>query len=688
MWRHGLIPASAVLAASALGVAAAFLTPVSAIEPLVGDALGTPGLWRLLLLCAVGGGVGVLVARGVRGREETARWVLFSLIVSLAIVFGFFSFRPRPFGAVEIVRTFGYWQILAVFGLFAACLAKSLKPDWNAAIARWRRGLLPGALVLAAAGMLHLHEAHEYKIVMDEVVLQSTATQMHFDRQVAVTVRGYDLAGVMTPLASYVDKRPLFFPFLVSVLHDLTGYRWENAFVLNGLLSVALMGLTYLAGRRLAGRGGGTVAVLLMASIPLVHQNATGSGFELLNLVMILSTLLLGMRYVEAPGTDRLGAFLFSGVLLAQTRYESALFVLPVGAVVLFEWWRKRRPELSWPVLIAPLLVAFIPLHFNVFKISSASWQLSDISGAESPFGLEFFYDNIGHSLNFLFATDGIQPNSMLVSGLGIVGVAFLTLVLLRDHRRVLAERPAESVFFIFVLGLLAHTALIHLYFWGHFDDPVIRRLSLPLHLLFILAFVAIAPQLIPSPRRWMALAAVTVVFMAGVTLPNVAMHRYNEENFAARWNNWIAGYLSSIRGGSALAIDRHSTIQWFMNGMSAITVDALAASPEKFEFHFRNRSFDNFYAVQILGSDFNAGTNFPTVDDDLGDGLILETVATVTMSPVYHMRLSRVTGVDVAKIREWRTRRQSAVQITPETKSDLDRANADALDRWFRMLP
>jgi len=38
--------------------------------------------------------------------------------------------------------------------------------------------------------------------------------RMHFNREAAAMVRGYDLAGTFTALHVYVDKRPLFFPFL------------------------------------------------------------------------------------------------------------------------------------------------------------------------------------------------------------------------------------------------------------------------------------------------------------------------------------------------------------------------------------------------------------------------------------------------------------------------------------------
>jgi hypothetical protein len=676
----GVVAAVAVLALAVVS----HRLPVAALALIAGDASGILDYWRVWVIGAV---VGLLVVRNLRNRPEEQAWCLFGLTALLAIVVGFISYRQAPGAAVYLVRRFGYWQILAVTALFAWTLWQSLREDVRQTAAAWRSWLGPAVLILGSAGFLHVQEPHGFKIVMDEVVLQATAMRMHFAREVAVVVRGYEMVGNFTPLAAYVDKRPLFYPFLVSVLHDLTGYRLDNSIVLNVLLTPALTGLMYLICRRLAGAAAGVAGVLLLVSIPLVHQNATGAGFELLNLVMILSTLWLGMRFAEAPGVARLGAFLFSGILLAQTRYESALFVLPVGAVLALVWWRQRRIEITWPVIVAPLLLIVIPLHFSVFKVSTASWQLADIQGADSPFGLGYFYDNVGHALNFMFATDGIQPNSFLVSALGIVGVGFFLLVLLRQRREILQSRPAQAAFTCFILALVAHTVLMLLYFWGRFDDPVIRRLSLPMHLLLILSFIAILPELVPWRLRWRVLGLGTVLFIVSVTLPLVAMHRYNQENFAARWQNWLAAYLDKLEG-SALAIDRHSGIQWFHHGKSSMPVDSLAANPENYAFHFANRSFDHYFVVQVLGSDFDHHIRFPTVDDDVGDGLKLETIAEVTMSPVYIMRLSRVTAVDVDKIKEWRKQRESAVHVTPEIRSAIDKGNSDAVDRWFKMLP
>ncbi len=66
-------------------------------------------------------------------------------------------------------------------------------------------------------------EPFQGKILNDEFVLQSTAFNMHYFRDVAMMVRGYDIQGVFLSTDSYLDKRPYFYPLLVSLFHDLTG---------------------------------------------------------------------------------------------------------------------------------------------------------------------------------------------------------------------------------------------------------------------------------------------------------------------------------------------------------------------------------------------------------------------------------------------------------------------------------
>jgi hypothetical protein len=611
--------------------------------------------------------------------------VLFSLVALLALTLGFFTFSPAQ--AVGVVRESGYWFMLAAFALFVARFGRSLRGDWPG-IRDWRGWWRVGLLLIGATLLLHVHERHEFKVVADEVVLSSTAMEMHFHRDAAVVVRAYDYAGNFTPLNVYVDKRPLFFPFLLSLIHDATGYRVANVFLLNGALSLALITLFYLVGRRLGGPPAGTAATLLLCTVPLVAQNAVGGGFELLNLVMIVLTLWLGQRYVERPEADRLGAFVLAGVLLVQTRYESAVFVLPVGATILYVWWRERRMDLPWTLILAPLLLLLLPLQHNVFNLSQGSWQLNDVAGATAPFGLRYFYDNVGHALNFFFSFDGTQPSSWLVAILGILGVGFFVLTFYKNHREIFAADPTTAAFCLFMIGLLLHTGLMLCYFWGHWDDPIIRRLSLPAHVLLIFSFLFVLPRLTAHRLRLPILIGATVTYLLGVTIPASAMHRFTQDNFAARTTNWLGGHIRALGSKSVLAIDNNAGLQWFLHRKSSINPVLLSQRAEAFLYHYRRRSFDEFLVVQRVGLDLKSNQRFISVDDDLGAGIQLELIEERAFAPAYIVRVSRVVGVDEEKFLTWakeRKRLTEARKITPLPAVPVD---AEQLVDWLHQLP
>src|SRR5690606_31289818 len=84
-------------------------------------------------------------------------------------------------------------------------------------------------------------------------------------------------------------------------------------------------------------------------------------------------------------------------LILFMVRYDSALLDLTVGLTILWVWFRDRRSDFSLCVLAAPLLMLLVPWQHNVFKLREATWQLNDVAGATEPFGLQYFYDNVGH---------------------------------------------------------------------------------------------------------------------------------------------------------------------------------------------------------------------------------------------------------------------------------------------------
>jgi hypothetical protein len=424
----------------------------------------------------------------------------------------------------------------------------------------------------------------------------------------------------------------------------------------------------------------------------LVSQNASGAGFELYNMMMIVVSLWLGMRYAEQPDRLRLGAFVLSGVILAQVRYESVIFVLPVGATVLWIWLRQRRPDFSFSIMVTPLLMVLVPLQQNVFKVTSDYWQLNDVKGATSPFGLNYFYDNVGHALNFIFSFDGTQPNSWLLGILGIVAVGFSLLLIYRHHRKMLGEQSDHVVSAIFIGGLLLHTAVILCYFWGKWDDPIIRRLSLPAHILMVLAVVFVWAQLVRHSKAWEGLIAAALLNLFIFAIPSSANHKFTQENFAANTCNWVSDYIAENVRGSALAIDDNAGQVWFLHRKACINADRLSIRWQGYVTHFERRSFDDYLVVQRIAVDQTTGERYISEKDDFGDGLKLAQVAEKAFAPFYIVRISRVVGVDSEKLAAWSQAREESRQkakahglAEPWVTQPI---NGELLKDWIIALP
>jgi hypothetical protein len=298
----------------------------------------------------------------------------------------------------------------------------------------------------------------------------------------------------------------------------------------------------------------------------------------------------------------------------------------------------------------------------------------------------------VGHALNFFYCFDGTQPSSWLVAAVGMIAVGFFVLTLYKQHREIFTSDPACAAMCVFLVGLLIHTGVMLCYFWGKWDDPIIRRLSLPTHVLLILTTLFVLPRLIPHPRRWLGLIGVAVISMMGITVPSEAMHRFTQDNFAARTTNWLGEHIQRLGDKTALAIDNNAGLQWFLYRKSSINPLAFASRTEAFAFHFKNHSFNEYLVVQRAGIDLKTGTRFVSAEDDLGPGVTLELIEEKAFSPVYLVRLSRVVAIDEAKLKTWAEERKKLQKALGSSASSslivVGVSDPEQLVIWLRNLP
>jgi hypothetical protein len=611
------------------------------------------------------------------------RLLLLALNIPLALLVGFHTFTPDQ--SMQAIIYGGYWVMLLLTILFGWSLFRVWResgPSWETirAAPRW-----PVLLVTVCGGVLLAQERFGFKILMDEIMLLGTSMSMHFDKLALVAMRGHDIQGAFQLLGGQLDKRPLFQPFLVSTLHDVTGYRPENAFVLNAILTFVLLGLAYRAGRRLAGRAAGALAVLLLTSLPLLSQNVTGGGFEVLNLVMILTALLLGMRLLERPDDKTMDAFCLSGVLLAYTRYESVLFLLPVALLILWIWWRERGPRLTWVFTFAPLYLVPYALHNRVFGVRESSWELASKPGYSRPFALAYVPDNIAHALNFFFDTSGAQGNSLVLAALGLPALAFLALWTFKTLRTARQQPPARVVLAIFSSGFAAHTVLMMCYFWGKFDDPVIRRLSLPLNLWLVLAVIVVTAEFDRGrvwPWRW--LTGIVLAGMFAFSLPAMARHQYSAEYYLRSETDWRREFVIAHPERDYLFID-NSSIIWITHLVSATPMIQANLHKENIAYHFRNHTFSAVYVFQRLDVDPATGQRVVQKDDELSPDYQLETVWERRFTPLTVTRISRVVSIREGPVTAPSGKPSPLERLSPD---ELEKIRKEYFEKFIQRLP
>lgn len=591
--------------------------------------------------------------------------------------------------AFHLVVKGGYWVMLVAFVLFGRAVWRLLKTD----LAAWRPDrthIWALAIIVTAAGLWQAHEKQGFKILADEVLLLGTSMNLHYGREPTYPTRATDVQGPFQVLQSVLDKRPFFFPFVVGLVHDLTGYRPENPFYVNTALSLVFLALVYVLARRIGGSPwAGALGVVLFAGLPLMAQQAAGGGYELLNLTMLTGVCWLAMRYVERPDERSVEALCLAAVLLAQTRYESAIMIIPVAAMVIWGWSRAGRIILPWTLWLTPLLLAPYVLQNRRFDSDASLWELAGRGGnATEPFALHYLPDNLGHALAFLFDTTGFQPNSIFFGAAGLIALPFFGIWITRVFRQGKTREPADLAVATFGLGLLAITALFMVYFWGQFDHPVIRRLSLPFHLCMMLAVCVVLARWVRWPAKWRATVAVAVGALLVQSLPVMAKRAYEKEYMPGVEMAWRQEFIERYPARDYLFIDQDS-IFWITQQLPATPIKQAQLRKEGLAYHLRNHSFSAMYVFQRYKVDDQTGGLILDPADDLGAGFELETIWEKRIATLNIGRISRITSIteDDGRVNE-ATEFVRPPAGPSQTPGQLEKAKAEYLENWITQLP
>jgi hypothetical protein len=556
-------------------------------------------------------------------RRVPWRLLAFGVVAVAAFAVGFLTFsvsRSRlliqHYGYYTIAGTF-VWALFAWYGIRGAARA-ALQPVTRRE--RWHVVVAILACTLVAVLTLPI----DYKILYDEMVLQATAADMHTFREVSTIVRGYTVDGVFVPLDTYLDKRPMFFPFLVSLLHDLTGYRENNAFLLNIALMPVVLAQVYLLVRRFAGHGGAMAAAVALGTLSTLAHSATGAGMETLNLAMLLLVMHLSVLYLDAPDGARLSALVLAAVLLAQTRYESSLYVGPVAVVALEGWRRTGRIIMPMAAILAPALLIPYAIHNTYLSGTPRLWELHE--NESSRFGLGYLANNLTHAGRYFFNVFDNRTSSLWLSVAGFVGFGYALFRLWRRRREWRSAASAPLVLIVFGAAILGNLGLLMFYYWGQLDDPTVMRLALPFSALLA---VCIGFAVDRVRVRWRHMAwyaaggAVLAYFWSGL----VVNEQHTKLNTLEDELQWERRYVAALPPGDRLVLTGKSALPWILQRIPAISIDHARRRVDALRYQLANHTFRELLVFQTYRPTGAEGNFQMEAADRLPDWFVLEPV-------------------------------------------------------------
>ena len=569
--------------------------------------------------------------------------------LSFALLFLAFIFCLR-FGVLSLgaansfVKYTGYWTTLLSLVAYLWLLVRSIRkrqfPTW--------RQHLPGLLsVLVCGGLLQANEPHRFRVMFDEYAMLSTSMNMHLTRHASVTSTGQNASGQMQYTGDYVDKRPLGYPLLVSLVHDVIGYRPMNAFIVNATVGFAFLGTVYIIGVLLGGTGLGLLGVLLATGLPLVAQTATGGGLDLLSAAMVLAVLAQIIRHLRAPTLENSELLVAAYVFAAQVRYESLTLGFLVGAAVALGWWRSRRIEMSWSLTLSPLLL-LTPVLINFVYVGNPGFFESHRIGVES-FSRSFLNRNLSEGIYFLFNWDGRMVNSPLLSLVGIFSLMLCLVKFVRSAPKLLRDGdPLLAVAGLIAFGL-GFAILTLFYFWGRWTDPIAARLSFPLQLALLISALYASTLLLNTPQRLRIAQIVGGIFILGYTLPASARHQATKDMTASYEASWSVDYILTHCDESTLVLSA-SSLPFVCNERPAMGFAVAAHNEDLLQLKWPKTPYRQILVLQDLV--FNTETNqwevwrgsnlTPTLP-----GMVLETLTERVFVSGYLARISRLISYD-----------------------------------------
>jgi hypothetical protein len=468
--------------------------------------------------------------------------------------------------------------------LHAARWERGVIVDWMKD--NWRGLLLALAVTIIAGCAVH----PALRVLSDEANLVGTSKNLFASKTATFTVSGKNYYDSYWDVDVSIDRRPALFPFLVSLVHALLGYSYQNAFLLNLAFLPVFLLTSYRLAKSLGGETFGLVAALLVAAHPITLLAVRSAGFDFLATCFGLLVIKSVYDFNQRPQPAQLAILWLNLCLFAEIRYESALFIPPVVCLLLL-FDKIEASTLRPYAFVYALSPAFLlpRLWQSLLRGSIPEQEPGTIALSFSNFvanAAEYFRP-------LLSPGDAYPAHATLVIGVGVVGVLSWLIGARKGDWRSPDRRFAGFV----AVWLALQTLISFSYFWGKAQYPSAARLMLGLDTFFSFAAAWALTQML---SRWRPLVAVlTAMALLLMHLPIASQHRFLNRLTQSRESATTWRFFEGLAEKRILIVtDRpnHFTIMSY----GAMSFDAARRDPYLLTAFARHLFYDIYVIQQV----------------------------------------------------------------------------------------
>ncbi|HZL21276.1 MAG TPA: hypothetical protein VFG23_26310 [Polyangia bacterium] len=526
-----------------------------------------------------------------------------------------------------------YYFLMATVLCWAGVYLHAGRDVRREAIAAWTHDNWPGlviACVVTVIAALAIHPA--LRILSDEATLVGTSKNLFASRTATFTVSGKNYYDSYWDIDVAIDRRPALFPFLVSLVHIVRGYSFENVFLFNLLLLPAFVLVSYRLAKSIGGETFGVVAALLVVAHPITLIAVRSGGFDFVALFFSLLVIKSLLDHVRQPTAATLAILWMNLCMFAEIRYESALFILPVVALLLafrLVNWSLLRPY--------AFIYALTPVY-----LSPRIWQAAlrgsvpEQEPGVTPFSFEHFVDNAREYFKPVVSPLQDYPaHAGIVIALGLVGC----LLWLQSHRRGMLAPDWSNPglrFAIFVgAWMLLQVIVVFSYVWGRAQAPSAARLFIAVDTFF--SFFA-AWALTVLLRRWRPFVAMLIgAAVLAIQVPIAGQHRMLSRLTQTRETATAWRFFANLHEKRILIITDRPELFTIME-YGAMSFETARQDPFLFDAFARYLFYDVYVVQQIRSS-----TNSPLPGYDIWPTRRLETMLEYQNDADVLIRISRL---------------------------------------------